>query len=131
MKESKNQPQEDQKRTSGTENSGHNPDIGNSLSAGNVSGTGMSDFNPDQDFPETEERAYTEGGVSGDDPRAAENGINPEPADIDPQKKAINNNLNIENADEDELNPYPDELKPDDEDKVNSTWMVSGQNRKI
>ena len=37
----------------------------------------------------------------------------------------------IKSADEDELNPFPDGLKPDDDDQVNSTWMMSGRNRKI
>ncbi|WP_276349093.1 hypothetical protein [Daejeonella sp. JGW-45] len=131
MSENKNNPAKDQKNPSAAERQDDELDIGNDLSMGSVSGAGVSDFDPDRDFPETEEKEYREGGGSGDDQRSADNGINPLPGEIDPEKKAINNDVNIENADEDELNPYPDELKPDDDEKVNSTWMMSGQNRKI
>lgn len=132
MSENKNRPVKNQKDSSGTERQDDELNIGNNLSLGSVSGSGVSDFDPERDFPETEEKEHQEGiGGSGDDQRSADNGINPSPADIDPEKKAVNNDINIENADQDELNPYPDELKHDDDEKVNSTWMMSGQNRKI
>ncbi len=132
MSENKNNPVKDQKDSSGTERQNDELDIGNDLSMGSVGAAGISDFDPDRDFPETEEKEHQEGGGSGDDQRSGDNGINPSPGDIDPEKKALNNDVNIENADEDELNPYPDELKPDDDDeRVNSIWMMSGQNRKI
>ncbi len=132
MSENKNNPGKDQKNPSGTERQDDELDIGNNLSTGSVSGAGVSGFDPDKDYPETEEKEHQEdGGGAGDDERSGDNGINPGPGDIDPEKKAINNDVNIENADEDELNPYPDERKPDHDEKVNSTWMMSGQNRKI
>ena len=41
--------------------------------------------------------------------------------------------LPVENADEAKLNPFPVELRSDDDDdeKLYSTWMISGRNRKM
>lgn len=119
----------DQKNPSQTEQQNDKLNIGNDLSFGHVSGAGVSDFDPDRDLPETEEKEYQ---GEGDDQRSDDNGINPAPGEADPQKRVANNIHNIENADEDKMNPYPDELKPDDDDEhFNSTWMMSGRNKKI
>lgn len=132
MDDNKNKPDKDPKGSEGTEHQNDKLDIGNDLSVGSASGGNISDFDPDKDYPETEEQQHREEGNEGDDQRSDENGINPSPGEVDPQKKALNNELNIENADQDEQNPYPDELKPDDDDEhFNSTWMMSGRNKKI
>lgn len=133
MNENGSHPGQDQEGPEGASQQGNEMDMGNDLSMGSVSGAGISDFNPDVDSPETEEKEYREGGASGDDQRSDDNGINPAPAEVDPGKTDSTSAFHIENADEDKLNPYPDELKPnDDEDeKLNSTWMISGRNRKI
>ena len=41
--------------------------------------------------------------------------------------------LRVENGVEAKLNPFPVELRSDDDDdeKIYSTWMISGRNRKI
>jgi hypothetical protein len=41
--------------------------------------------------------------------------------------------FNVEDADEDKLNPYHDELRfdEDEDEKLKSTWMISGRNRQI
>lgn len=48
-------------------------------------------------------------------------------------KKTRSTALPVENADEAKLNPFPVELRSDDDDdeKLYSTWMISGRNRKI
>lgn len=132
MSDNKKNPDRDPKDPARTERQDDELDIGNDISMGSVSGAGVSGFDPEKDLPETEEKEYREESGDGDDQRSDDNGINPVPGEIDPQKRAINNDINIENADEDELNPYPDELKPDDDDEpFNSTWMISGRNKKI
>ncbi|MES2872218.1 MAG: hypothetical protein V4708_00740 [Bacteroidota bacterium] len=132
MNENTNNPGKDHTDPNGTEKQDDELDIGNDLSLGSVSGQGISDFDPETDSPETEEQEYREGGGSGDDQRSDDNGINPSPAEVDPKKTALTSGFYVENADEDKLNPYPDELKSTDEDdKLNSTWMISGRNRKI
>ncbi len=132
MSDQKKNSEKEQKNPSQTEQQNNKLDIGNDLSLGHVSGAGVSDFDPDRDSPETEEKEYREDGGKGDDQRSGDNGINPSPNELDPQNRAINNDLKIENADEDQLNPYPDELKPDaDDEHFNSTWMMSGRNKKI
>ncbi len=132
MNENRNNPGKDQKGPDGTERQNDELDIGNDISVGSENSSNVSDFDPEKDFPETEEKEHRDGGGDGDDQRSDDNGINPSPGEVDPQKKALNNDVNVENADQDELNPYPDELKPDDDDEhFNSTWMMSGRNRKI
>lgn len=130
MSENNKFPGEDQRGPSGTEHQDDELDIGNDISVGSENGSDVSDFEDSEDLKEQRQKSGT--GGSGDDQRSSDNGINPLPGEVDPEKKALNNDLNVENSDEDHLNPYPDELKPDGEDhKVNSTWMVSGQNRDI
>ncbi len=132
MSDKKKNPEKETKNLSGTQGENDELDIGNDLSMGSVSGAGISDFDPDKDSPETEEKEYREEGGEGDDQRSDDNGINPAPKELDSQARGANNNMNVENADEDALNPYPDELKPDDDDEhFNSTWMMSGRNKKI
>ncbi len=132
MNENGNNTGKDQKTPEEAQQQGNELDMGNDLSLGSVSGAGISDFNPEVDSPETEEQEYREGGGSGDDQRSDDNGINPSPAEVDPAKTDTRSAFQIENADEDKLNPFPDELKRDDEDeKLNSTWMISGRNTKI
>lgn len=132
MNEKKNNPGKDQKAPIGTEHQNDELDIGNEMSVGSENGSKVSDFDPEKDYPETEEKEHRDEGDDTDDMRSDDNGINPSPDEIDPQKKTLNNDLNVENADQDELNPYPDEMKPDDDDeRLNSTWMISGRNRKI
>jgi hypothetical protein len=135
MNENPKNPENDKKGQAGTEHQDDELDIGNDLSVGSENGSEVSDFDPYEDRPEVvddEEDRPAAGGGSGDSDASDDNGINPSPGDIDPQKKALNNDVDIENSDEDEQNPYPDEIKPDEDDhKINSTWMMSGQNRNI
>ena len=111
-KESKN-PGKDQKVQEGTELQNDELDIGNEMSVGSENGSKVSDFDPENDYPETEEKEHHDEGDGADDQRSDDNGINPAPDENDHQKQALNNYLNVENADEDELNPYPDEMKRD------------------
>lgn len=132
MSDKKKNPDKDQKNPSQTEKQNDKLDIGNDMSLGHLSGSGVSDFDPERDAPETEEQEYRERGFGGDDQRSADNGINPDPTQMEPRNITGKNDHYIENADEDKLNPYPDELKPDDDDEhFNSTWMMSGRNKKI
>ncbi|MES3018292.1 MAG: hypothetical protein V4721_10955 [Bacteroidota bacterium] len=133
MSDKSKNPDKDPKKTSSvTERQNDELDIGNDISMGSVTGAGVSDFDPDRDSPETEEREYREESSDGDDQRSDDNGINPSPREMDSQKSGSHPSMNIENADEDKMNPYPDELKPDDDDEhFNSTWMMSGRNKKI
>lgn len=134
MNENPNNPGKDQKGPDETKKQDDELDIGNELSLGSVSGQGISDFDPEKDSPETEEQEYREGRGGGDDQLSDDNGINPTPAEVDPKNTEHSSDIHVENADEDKLNPYPDELKTnneDEEEKLNSTWMISGRNRKI
>ncbi|SKB81957.1 hypothetical protein [Daejeonella lutea] len=132
MSDTNKNPGKDQKQPSQTEQQNDKLDIGNDMSLGHASGAGVSDFDPDRDSPETEEKEYREDSGNGDDERSGDNGINPSPDEVNPQSKAASNEHKIENADEDKLNPYPDELKPDSDDEhFNSTWMMSGRNKQI
>ncbi|MEJ7693365.1 hypothetical protein [Daejeonella sp.] len=132
MNDKNKKPDKDPRKSSGTERQDDELDIGNDISMGSITGAGVSDFDPDKDSPETEEREYREEGVDGDDQRSDDNGINPAPGEVDHEKTASNTHMYIENADEDKLNPYPDELKPDhDDEHFNSTWMMSGRNKKV
>lgn len=126
-----NYPGGDQEDPKGTEQQDDELDIGNDLGIGSEDGSEVSDLAPEEYDSDEESQQGSDKGGSGDDNRSSDTGINPLPGEVDPEKKALNNDVNVENADEDELNPYPDELKPDEEEKVNSTWMMSGQNRKI
>ena len=51
----------------------------------------------------------------------------------DVYKRTRNTASPVENANEAKLNPFPVELRSDDDDdeKLYSTWMISGRNRKI
>ncbi|MGB4399725.1 MAG: hypothetical protein WBJ10_10160 [Daejeonella sp.] len=134
MIENQNNPRKDQKDPDGAEHQGNELDMGNDMSMGSVSGAGVSDFNQNIDLPETEEQEYREGGGEGDDSLSDDNGINPSPAEVEPNPaKSAQSSVQVENADEDKLNPYPDEMKTDDseDEKLKSTWMMSGLNRKI
>lgn len=128
MHENINNPGGDQNGSSGTEPENDRLDIGNHLSAGNQTGSPISDFDPENDSPETEEKEYRDEN-DGDDERSDDNGINPSARQVNPQAKEWSHAIHIENADEDQMNPYPDELRPNDDDdkKHNSTWMSSGR----
>ena len=64
-------------------------------------------------------------------------GVGKESSELDMRsdlyKKTRSTALPVENADEAKLNPFPVELRSDDDDdeKLYSTWMISGRNRKI
>lgn len=134
MIENENSPGKDQANPDGTEKQDNELDMGNDLSLGSVSGAGVSDFDPESDLPETEEQEYREGGGEGDSLLSDDNGINPSPAEVEPNpQKSARSFPGVENADEDQLNPYPDEMKTDDSenDRLKSTWMMSGLNREI
>lgn len=128
MHNSNNNPGEDHNKPAPTERQNDELDIGNNMSAGNVAGSPISDFDPENDLPETEEKEYRDE-ADGDDQNSDDNGINPSPATANPQSKEWSQAIHIENADEDQMNPYPDELRPNDDDdkKHNSTWMSSGR----
>ncbi|WP_411273629.1 hypothetical protein [Daejeonella sp.] len=117
MNENGNYPRNDQEGPDGETQQGNELDMGNNLSMGSVSGIGISDFNPEVDSPETEEQEYRDGSANGDDQRSDDNGINPAPSGVDLRKTEVRLDFHIENADEDKLNPYPDELKQDDDDE--------------
>jgi len=130
MSEIKKNPGNDLKDQSGIKHHDDELNIGNNLSVGSENGSEVSDLEPHYDKPENRLKEDQQGkGLSQqDDKNSDDNGVNPTPDEVNPQKK----DLQIENADKDKLNPYPDELKPDnDEEKVNSTWMISGLNRKV
>lgn len=134
MIENQNNPGKGRNDPNGTEHQGNEMDMGNDISMGSVTGAGVSGFNPDVDLPETEEQEYREGGGEGDNSLSDDNGINPSPAEVEPNPaKSTQSDAQVENADEDRLNPYPDEMKTNDSDdqKLNSTWMMSGLNREI
>jgi len=117
MNEKKNNPGKIQKGPEGTEHQNDELDIGNDLSVGSGNDTHISDFDPNKDYSKTEKKEHQHEASDGDDQRSDDNGINPGPGEFDPQKRALNNDLNVENDDDDE--------------KDNSTSMISGRNRKI
>lgn len=129
MSEIKKNPRNDQEDQSGTKHRDEELNIGNDLSVGSENGSEVSDLeSTDESGNQLNDNQKGTGASQKDDKTSDDNGVNPTPDEVDPQKK----HQQIENGDEDELNPYPDELKPDnDEDKMNSTWMISGQNRKV
>ena len=117
MYENKKNPENEPKKPDTTEQQGGKLDIGNDMSVGSGNSHNLSDFDPEKDFPETEEKEHRDGAGHGDDQRSDDNGINPTPGEINPQKLSFNNTMNVENADTDKLNPYPDEFKRDDDDE--------------
>ena len=64
-------------------------------------------------------------------------GVGKESSELDMRsdlfKRTRSTVLPVENADEAKLNPFSVELRSDDDDdeKLYSTWMISGRNRKI
>jgi hypothetical protein len=134
MIENQNNPGKDQQDLDGAEQQSSELDLGNNLSLGSVSGSEVSGFSLEINMPETEEQEYREGGGQGDKNFSDDNGINPSPAELEPNPaKLAQSFAQIENADEDRLNPYPDEMKTNDFDYggLKSTWMISGLNREI
>ena len=117
MREIKKNPGNDQKDQSGTKHHDDELNIGNNLSVGSENGSEVSDLEPQNDKPENGLNKDHQGeGLNQQDAKNSDdNGVNPTPDEVNPQKK----DLQIENSDEDELNLYRDELKPDKE-KVNS-----------
>lgn len=111
MSEIKKNPGNDQKDQPGTKHHDDELNIGNNLSVGSENGSEVSDLEPQNDKPENglNEDQKGEGLTQQDARNSDDNGLNPTPDEVNPQKK----NLEIENPDENESNPYPDELKPD------------------
>ncbi|MEJ7780478.1 MAG: hypothetical protein WKF68_12915 [Daejeonella sp.] len=128
MNENKNNPANDQEDPSVKQHQNDATNIGNDLSVGSENGSDVSDLDPYAEDPGKEKKdTARESGSSGDDRRSDDNGLNPNPDEVDPQKNRLDRNHNVENADEDELNPYPDELKPDPDD---AEWRAPGHTSK-
>ncbi len=112
MNENKNNPANDQEDPSVKQPRNDATNIGNDLSVGSENGSDVSDLDPYEDDPEQKKKDPPLGsGGAGDDQRSDDNGLNPTPEEVNPQKNNSNSHPHIENADEDELNPYPDEMK--------------------
>ena len=103
MREIKKNPGNDQKDQSGTKHYDDELNIGNNLSVGSENGSEVSNLEPQNDKPENglNEDHQSEGLSQQDAKNSDDNGVNPTPDEVNPQKK----DLQIENSDEDELKP--------------------------